>query len=286
MYEILEKEQLTPDICRMKVKAPRLAKVALPGQFLIVRATENGERIPLTIADYDSEEGTVVIATQSIGTSTNKINALEVGESFIDVAGPLGKPSEFCNIDIPKDAYYCFIAGGLGAAPIYPQAKYLHEKGIHCDVILGARSSVNLVYKKELEQVCDKVYVCTDDGSEGFHGLVTAQLEKAVKEDGKKYTQAVAIGPMIMMKFATLTASSLNIPVIVSLNTLMVDGTGMCGACRITVDGVTRFACVEGPEFDGTKVDFAEALSRGRIYSDLEKASLEEYHKCKIGRGK
>lgn len=285
MYKILEKDLLNPVVCRMKVQASRLAKVALPGQFLIVRAAEKGERIPLTISDYDPEEGTVTIVTQRVGTSSNRICDLEVGDSFIDVAGPLGKASEFCFNQIPEDAYYCFIAGGVGAAPVYPQAKWLHERGVRCDVILGARNSELLIYKEELASVCDTLYVCTDDGSEGFHGLVTTQLEKAVKEDGKAYTQVVAIGPMIMMKFATAAASSLGLPVIVSLNTLMVDGTGMCGACRITVDGVTRFACVEGPEFDGTKVDFAESLSRGRIFSDLEKSATEEYHKCKIGRG-
>lgn len=286
MFEILQKSDLNPVVCQMKVQAPRLASVALPGQFLIVRATEKGERIPLTISDYNREEGTVTIVTQRVGVSSNKICDLEVGDSFIDVAGPLGKASEFCNEAPGEGAHYCFIAGGVGAAPVYPQAKYLHDMGVKVDVILGARNRELLIYKEELASVCDTLYVCTDDGSEGFHGLVTTQLEKAVKEDGKNYTQVVAIGPMIMMKFATQTASALGLPVIVSLNTLMVDGTGMCGACRITVDGVTRFACVEGPEFDGTKVDFAEALSRGRIYSDLEKAAMEEYHKCKIGRGK
>ena len=287
MYEIITKEMLTPTICRMKVQAPRLASAALPGQFLIVRATENGERIPLTISDYDKEAGTITIVTQQIGASSSEIISFEEGESFKDVVGPLGIPSDFTEMpeEELKGQRYIFIAGGVGTAPVYPQVKWLHERGVAVDVIVGAKTKDLVIYKEEMEAVCDNLYLCTDDGSAGFKGLVTAMLEKLVLEEGKKYTQAVAIGPMIMMKFATLTAKKLELPIIVSLNTLMVDGTGMCGACRVTVAGKTRFACVEGPEFNGYDVDFDEAMRRQRMYKS-EEIEANEHHKCRIGRGK
>ncbi|MGM9735759.1 MAG: sulfide/dihydroorotate dehydrogenase-like FAD/NAD-binding protein [Candidatus Cryptobacteroides sp.] len=285
MYEIISKEMLTPTICRMKVNAPRIASSAMPGQFLIVRATEHGERIPLTISDYDNEEGSVTIVTQQIGASTTEICAMEAGEAFADVVGPLGVPSEFTGMSAEQLAgeRFIFIAGGVGTAPVYPQAKWLHERGVAVDVIVGAKNSGLVIYKDEMEKVCDNLFICTDDGSEGFKGMVTALLEKLVVDDGRKYTQAVAIGPMIMMKFTTLTAKKLGLPITVSLNTLMVDGTGMCGACRVTVAGKTRFACVEGPEFNGYDVDFDEAMRRQGMYRSEE---LEAGHKCKIGRGK
>ncbi|MBR4298864.1 MAG: sulfide/dihydroorotate dehydrogenase-like FAD/NAD-binding protein [Bacteroidales bacterium] len=287
MYEIITKEMLTPTICRMKVHAPRLAASALPGQFLIVRATENGERIPLTISDYDKEAGTVTIVTQQIGASSSEIISFEEGESFRDVVGPLGIPSDFTEMPLEelRKQKYIFIAGGVGTAPVYPQVKWLHDRGVAVDVIVGAKTKDLVIYKEEMEAVCDNLYICTDDGSAGFKGLVTAMLEKLVTEDGKAYTQAVAIGPMIMMKFATLTAKKLQLPVIVSLNTLMVDGTGMCGACRVTVAGKTRFACVEGPEFNGYDVDFDEAMRRQGMYK-AEEVEANEHHKCRIGRGK
>ena len=287
MYKIITKEMLTPTICRMKVEAPRLAAAALPGQFLIVRATENGERIPLTISDYDKEAGTVTIVTQQIGASSSEIISFEQGESFKDVVGPLGIPSDFTEMSAEelKGQRYIIIAGGVGTAPVYPQVKWLHERGVAVDVIVGAKTKDLVIYKEEMEAVCDNLYLCTDDGSAGFKGLVTAMLEKLVNEDGKKYTQAVAIGPMIMMKFATLTAKKLELPIIVSLNTLMVDGTGMCGACRVTVAGKTRFACVEGPEFNGYDVDFDEAMRRQGMYK-AEEVEANEHHKCRIGRGK
>jgi NAD(P)H-flavin reductase len=271
----------------MKVHAPRLAAAALPGQFLIVRATENGERIPLTISDYDKEAGTVTIVTQQIGASTSEICSYEVGDAFADVVGPLGIPSDFTEMSAEELAgkKYVFIAGGVGTAPVYPQVKWLHERGVAVDVIIGAKTKDLVIYKEEMEAVCDNLYICTDDGSEGFKGLVTAMLEKLVNEDGKVYDQAVAIGPMIMMKFTTLTCKKLELPVIVSLNTLMVDGTGMCGACRVTVGGKVRFACVEGPEFDGYLVDFDEAMRRQRMYATEEK-DASEHHACRIGRGK
>lgn len=286
MFEILSKEMLTPAICRMEVSAPRLAQFAQPGQFLIVRADEKGERIPLTISDYDRERGTVTIVTQRIGASSADIIAHETGESFSDVVGPLGLPSEFIKMTEEQlhSARYVFIAGGVGTAPVYPQVKWLHEHGAAVDVIIGARNKDLLIYTDEIGSVCDNLYVCTDDGSEGFHGVGTAMLEKLVSE-GRQYTQAVAIGPMIMMKFSTLTCRKLGIPVTVSLNTLMVDGTGMCGACRVTVGGRTRFACVEGPEFDGYEVDFDEAMRRQGQYK-AEEAEAMEKHQCKIGRGR
>ena len=287
MYRIVSKEMLTPTICRMKVEARRLASAALPGQFLIVRADEQGERIPLTISDYDKDAGTITIVTQKIGASTSEICSYDAGESFADVVGPLGVPSDFTEMPLEdiKGRRYVFIAGGVGTAPVYPQVKWLHERGAAVDVIIGAKTKDLIIYKEEMQAVCDNLHICTDDGSEGFKGLVTALLEKLVTEDGKKYDQAVAIGPMIMMKFATLTCKKLELPVIVSLNTLMVDGTGMCGACRVTVGGKVRFACVEGPEFDGYLVDFDEAMRRQRMYN-TEERDASEHHVCRIGRGR
>ena len=285
MFKIVQKEMLTPTICRMVVEAPRLAAAAKPGQFLIVRADEKGERIPLTISDFDIEKGTVTIVTQPIGASTEDIVSFEAGESFADVVGPLGNPSDFIGMSSGELAasYFIFIAGGVGTAPVYPQAKWLHEHGAKVDVIIGAKTASLLIYKEEMAAVCDHLHICTDDGSEGFHGMVTALLEKLVN-DGNKYTQAVAIGPMIMMKFTTLTARKLGLPIVVSLNTLMVDGTGMCGACRVTVAGKTRFACVEGPEFNGYDVDFDEAMRRQGQYR-TEEGEARENHVCRIGRG-
>ena len=287
MYRIVKKDMLTPIICRMKVEAPRLAAAAQPGQFLIVRADEKGERVPLTISDYDKVAGTVTIVTQKIGASTSEICSYEEGDAFADVVGPLGIPSDFTEMPAEELAgkKYVFIAGGVGTAPVYPQVKWLHERGVAVDVIIGAKTKDLVIYKEEMQAVCDNLYICTDDGTEGFHGLVTGMLEKLVNEEGKQYDQAVAIGPMIMMKFATLTCKKLNLPVIVSLNTLMVDGTGMCGACRVTVGGKVRFACVEGPEFDGYLVDFDEAMRRQRMYV-TEERDASEHHVCRIGRGK
>lgn len=287
MYKIVSKEMLTPIICRMKVEASRLARAAEPGQFLIIRADEQGERVPLTISDFDKESGTVTIVTQKIGASTAEICSYEEGDCFADVVGPLGIPSDFVEKQ-PEELqgkHYIFIAGGVGTAPVYPQVKWLHERGVAVDVIIGAKTKDMVIYKTEMEKVCDNLYICTDDGSEGFKGLVTTMLEKLVTEEGERYDQAVAIGPMIMMKFATLTCKKLDLPVIVSLNTLMVDGTGMCGACRVTVGGKVRFACVEGPEFDGYQVDFDEAMRRQRMYSEEER-DANDHHKCRIGRGK
>ena len=277
MYKILKKEMLTPNICKMVVEAPMLAEAALPGQFLIVRADEKGERVPLTISDYDAAAGTVTIVTQSIGASSIMINSMEEGECFADVVGPLGNPSEFVYWDEQKikDFRFVFLAGGVGSAPVYPQAKWLKEHGADVTVILGARTKDLLIYVEDLRSVSTTLEIATDDGSFGFKGNIPALMEDLVVNRGEKYTQCVAIGPMIMMKFSTLMASKLGIPITVSLNTLMVDGTGMCGACRVSIGGKTKFACVDGPEFDGTLVNFDEAMRRQRQYVPQEKETAE-----------
>lgn len=282
MYKIVEKEMLAPTISKMVVEAPMVAKAALPGQFLIVRTDEKGERIPLTISDYDVEKGTVTIVTQGIGASTMKLNDMSEGDFLADVVGPLGNPSDFVEWDPAtlKSTSFVFLAGGVGSAPVYPQAKWLREHGANVTVILGARNKDLLIYVEDLRKVSDKLEICTDDGSFGFQGNIPAFLEHLVVNEGRKFDRCVAIGPMIMMKFSVLMASKLNIPVVVSLNTLMVDGTGMCGACRVTVGGKTRFACVDGPEFDGTKVDFDEAMRRQKQYSAQEAQEKEKYCAC------
>ena len=284
MYKIVKKEFLNPITCLMEVEAPRVAKAAKPGQFLIVRATADGERVPLTVCDYDKEKGTVTIVIQIIGASSRVICALEAGDSLVDVVGPLGQPSEFMHQETSEimQQRYIFIAGGLGVAPVYPQAKDLHDLGAKVDIIIGAKNKELLIMKDEMAAVCDNLHICTDDGSAGEKGLVTEMLAKLI-ESGEKYTQAIAIGPMIMMKFVTLTAKKYELPLIVSLNTLMVDGTGMCGACRVTIGGKTKFACVDGPEFDAYLVDFDEAMRRQGMYKSQE---IERDHKCRIGIGK
>ena len=292
MFKIIEKRVLAPDIVLMTVEAPRVAGTAQPGQFVIVRADEVSERIPLTISDYDAGKGTVTIVTQGIGLSTKKINALEAGDSLANVAGPLGRPSEFTQAPLEelRGRRMLFVAGGLGIAPVYPQVKWLHERGIEADVVIGAKTKELLILVDEIRSVAGSLYVATDDGSEGFKGLVTDLIRDLVDNRGKRYDEAVTIGPMIMMKYVALTTKEYNIPTIASLNTLMVDGTGMCGACRVTVGGRTRFACVEGPEFDAHQVDFDEAMRRQTIYRSQEQAALffkkdEQHggHKCKIG---
>ena len=281
MFQILEKTMLCPTIAEIVVEAPRVAKAALPGQFLIIRDEEKGERIPLTISDSDPVRGTVTVVIQFIGASShNMVERFEAGDSYADVVGPLGNPSDFVHMSKEELAgqHYVFIAGGLGTAPVYPQAKWLHEHGVPVDVIIGARTQDLLIYTDKLAGACDNLYLCTDDGSVGFKGVGTAKLEALVAE-GVKYTKCVAIGPMIMMKFATLTCVKLGIPVVVSMNSLMVDGTGMCGACRVSVGGKTRFSCVDGPEFDGALIDWDEAMRRSRQYKPEETAAMEEYGK-------
>ncbi len=293
MFTILEKRLLAENIFLMKVEAPRVAHAALPGQFVIVRADAVGERIPLTIADFDTTEGSVTIVIQTLGLSTQKICELEVGEQLADFAGPLGRPSEFVHepIEELRKRRYIFIGGGVGTAPVYPQVKWLKEQGVEVDVIIGAKNRDMLIYTEEMERVASRLYITTDDGSAGSKGLVTAKLEELIAA-GNHYDECVAIGPMIMMKFVALTTKKYSLKTTVSLNALMVDGTGMCGACRVTVAGKTRFTCVEGPEFDAHEVDFDEAMRRQGMYRNLEQRALairkerEEGHKCRIGLDK
>ena len=271
MYSILKSEQLTDNIYLMVVEAKRVAKTCLPGQFIIVRMDEEGERIPLTICDYDREAGTVTIVFQTVGAETTRMTSLKAGDAFHDFVGPLGCPSDFVKEDIEelKKKKILFVAGGVGTAPVYPQVKWLHEHGIDADVIVGAKTKSILILEKEMEAVAGNLYVTTDDGSYGRSGMVTKTIQDLVAE-GKHYDVCVAIGPMIMMKFVCLQTKELGIPTVVSLNPIMVDGTGMCGACRVTVGGEVKFACVDGPEFDGHLVNFDEAMKRQQIYKTAE----------------
>ncbi|MCM1320340.1 MAG: sulfide/dihydroorotate dehydrogenase-like FAD/NAD-binding protein [Muribaculaceae bacterium] len=280
MYEILSKRELAPNIFEMVVNAPRVAKAAKPGQFIIVRTDELGERIPLTICDFDDKKGTVTIVTQIVGISSRKICEMEVGDAFADFAGPLGRPSDLLDIPVEelKKMNILFVAGGVGTAPVYPQVKWLHEHGVEADVIIGARNKDLFTYVEPMSKV-GRVHLCTDDGSTGFHGLVTAKLEDLVNNEGRHFDHCVIIGPMIMMKFGAMTTKKLGIPTMVSLNALMVDGTGMCGACRVSVGGKTLFTCVDGPEFDGHQVDFDEAIRRQNMYRENKKTNPET-HKC------
>ena len=272
MYKILKAEKLANKIFLMDVHAPRVASHCQPGQFVIVKMDDKGERIPLTICDYDREAGTITIVFQEVGASTIKMADLKEGDSFRDFVGPLGCPSEFVHEDLEelKKKKIVFVAGGVGAAPVYPQVKWLHAHGIEADVILGAKTKDMVILEKELEAVAGNLYVTTDDGSYGRSGMVTATLEDLVSKEGKTYDSCVAIGPMIMMKFVCLLTKKLEIPTIVSMNPIMVDGTGMCGACRLQVGDEIKFACVDGPEFDGHLVDFDQAMKRSRMYKTEE----------------
>lgn len=272
MYPIVKKELLADKIYLMDVEAPRVASSCLPGQFVIVRMDETGERIPLTICDYDKEKGTVTIVFQTVGASTERMKDLNVGDSFRDFVGPLGCPSELCiekNLEETKKKKIVFIAGGVGTAPVYPQVKWLKEHGVDCDVIMGSRTKDLLFYVEEMRKVAANLYVTTDDGTYGFHGMGTNQLQE-LADNGKVYDHCVAIGPMIMMKFVCLLTKQLGIHTIVSMNPIMVDGTGMCGACRLVVGGQVKFACVDGPEFDGHLVDFDQAMKRQQQYKTQE----------------
>ena len=280
MFTIQSKRELAPRITEMKVLAPRVAHSAMPGQFVIVRTDELGERIPLTICDYDREAGTMTIVTQAIGISSQKICDMNAGDSFADFAGPLGLPSDLTELSDEELSRLniLFVAGGVGTAPVYPQAKWLAQHGVKADVIIGAKTKSLFTYVEEMRQVAN-VHLCTDDGSEGFHGMVTALMEHLIENEGRHFDRCVVIGPMIMMKFASLTTKKYGIPTMASLNALMVDGTGMCGACRVTVGGKTRFTCVEGPEFDAHQVDFDEAMRRQNMYKGVPKTDPEK-HKC------
>ncbi len=275
MYKIVKAKKLADKIYLMDVEAPRVAKSCEPGQFIIVKMDEKGERIPLTICDYDRDAGTITIVFQSLGKSTEKMSHLKEGDYFRDFAGPLGCASEFVNEDIEtlKKKKILFVAGGVGAAPVYPQVKWLHERGIDADVIVGSKTKDMLILEKEMTEVAGNYYPCTDDGSYGHAGMVTSKIEKLV-EEGKKYDVCVAIGPMIMMKFVCLLTKKLEIPTVVSMNPIMVDGTGMCGACRLQVGNEIKFACVDGPEFDGHLVDFDQAMKRQQMYKTQEGRAL------------
>ena len=277
----------------MDIEAPRVAKASKPGQFVIVKNDEKGERVPLTVADYDVEKGTVTIVFQTVGASTQQLATFEEGDFVADFVGPLGMPSEFIEEDIEelKNKNIIFVAGGVGAAPVYPQVKWFKENGIDVDVIVGSRNKELLILEDEMRAVAKNLYISTDDGSYGFDGRVTDCLKDLVENQGKKYDHAVVIGPMIMMKFMSMLTKELNIPTTVSLNPIMVDGTGMCGACRVNVGGEIKFACVDGPEFDGHLVNFDESMRRQTMYKTQEGRAilkLEEkdtHHRVGCGCG-
>ncbi len=271
MYKILEAKELTANIFSMVVEAERVAKSCEPGQFVIVRTDADAERIPLTICDYDREKGTVTIVFQIVGAGTQYMSSLKAGDAFHDFVGPLGCPSEFVkeNIEELKKKSILFVAGGVGTAPVYPQVKWLHEHGVAVDVIVGAKTKDILILEDEMKAVAGNLYVTTDDGSYGRSGMVTQTITDLINE-GKHYDVCVAIGPMIMMKFVCKLTKELNLPTVVSLNPIMVDGTGMCGACRVTIGDEVKFACVDGPEFDGHLVNFDEAMQRQQIYKTAE----------------
>lgn len=272
MFKILKKEYLANNIWLMDIEAPRVAKSCQPGQFVIVKMDEKGERIPLTVCDYDREKGTVTIVFQSVGVSTQEMAEYEAGDSFMDFVGPLGCASELIEtpVDELKKESILFVCGGVGTAPVYPQVKWMKAHGVDVDVIIGARTKDIIILEEEMKKVAANLYIATDDGSYGFKGNGYDQINELVKNQGKKYTRVVAIGPMIMMKFVCLLTKELNIPTIVSMNPIMVDGTGMCGACRLQVGDEIKFACVDGPEFDGHLVDFDQAMRRQRMYKSEE----------------
>ena len=272
MYKILKAEKLAEKIFLMDVEAPRVARSCQPGEFVIVKMDEKGERIPLTICDFDREKGTVTIVFQIVGASTLKMSELQAGDAFQDFVGPLGQPSEFVKEDIEavKGRKYLFVAGGVGTAPVYPQVKWMKQHGIDVDVIVGAKNKDLLILEDMMKEQAGNLYITTDDGSYVRKGMVTEVIKDLVENQGKQYDVCVAIGPMIMMKFVCKLTKELNIPTIVSMNPIMVDGTGMCGACRLTVGDEVKFACVDGPEFDGHLVNFDEAMKRQQMYKTEE----------------
>ena len=274
MFEIVKKEILAPNIILMDILAPKVTINCNPGQFVILKIDEQGERIPLTICDYDRKKGIVTIVFQIVGASTKKLSKLEKGDKIQDFVGPLGNPSELINnLEEIKDKKILFVAGGVGTAPVYPQVKYLHENRILADVIIGAKNKELVILEEEMKKVANNLYITTDDGSNGKKGLVTDVIKELIN-CGKHYDICVAIGPLIMMKFVSLVTKEYEIPTIVSLNPIMGDGTGMCGACRVIVDNKVKFACIDGPEFDGHKVDFDNAMRRARMYADKEQRAI------------
>ena len=276
MYKILKAEKLAEKIFLMDVEAPRVARSCQPGEFVIVKMDEKGERIPLTICDFDREKGTVTIVFQIVGASTLKMSELQAGDAFQDFVGPLGQPSEFVKEDIEavKGRKYLFVAGGVGTAPVYPQVKWMKQHGIDVDVIVGAKNKELLILEDMMKAQAGNLYITTDDGSYVRKGMVTEVIKDLVENQGKQYDVCVAIGPMIMMKFVCKLTKELNIPTIVSMNPIMVDGTGMCGACRLTVGDEVKFACVDGPEFDGHLVNFDEAMKRQQMYKTEEDRAM------------
>ena len=275
MFKILKKEEWSPSVFAMEIEAPRVARKAKAGQFIVLRVDEEGERIPLTIADFNRETGAVLIVFQVIGASTMKLAALNVGDSIVDFVGPLGQPSE-----IEKFGTVVVVGGGIGVAPTYPIARAMKEAGNKVIAIMGAKTKDILIMEEEMKAVTDEVVVTTDDGSYGMKGFVTNAVQ-ALVDRGEKIDQITAIGPVIMMKSVADATRSLGIRTIVSLNPIMVDGTGMCGCCRVTVDGRVRFACVDGPDFDGHLVDFDELINRNSVYREREKQT-EQTHLCRL----
>jgi len=277
MFKIVAAEKLTPVIDLFRIEAPAIAKKARAGQFVIVRVDETGERIPLTLADWDAVEGTVTIVSMEVGTSTRKLGLLKAGDSVQNLVGPLGLPS-----DIEKFGTVICVGGGVGIAPIYPIARSLKQAGNKIISIIGARNKDLLFWEDRMKTVSDELIVTTDDGSYGRKGLVTEPLKE--KLDQGKIDRVIAIGPAVMMKFCSLTTKPYNVPTIVSLNSIMVDGTGMCGCCRVSVGGVTKFACVDGPDFDGHQVDWNTAFDRQKVYLKEEKDSLDKWEACQCGK--
>ena len=279
MFPIVKKRVLNETVTLMEIEAPLVARKALPGQFIIFRIDEEGERIPLTIAGYDREKGTVTIIFQKVGYTTMKLDTLNEGDALLDFVGPLGEPSHTEGV---KRA--AVIGGGLGVAIAYPQAKALHEAGCEVDLIVGFRNEHLIILKDELAAACTDLTIMTDDGSNGNKGFVTQALQ-AKLDAGKAYDEVSAIGPLPMMKAVCDLTKPKDIKTIVSMNPIMIDGTGMCGGCRVTVGGVTKFACVDGPDFDGHQVDWAEAISRSRMFRPEEQRAMEKLHKCRLTGG-
>lgn len=291
MYKILNKRELAPNVFSMEIQAPRVAKSCLPGQFVIVKVDEKAERIPLAISDYDAKNGTVTIVLQILGESTQKIVNYNVGQAFSDIAGPLGQPSILVceKLEELKKKSILFVGGGPGTAAIYPQVKWLHERGVNVDVIIGSRSKECLVLEEELKDISANLYVAIDDGNYGYNGSTTDLLVELIEKERKKYDHVVAIGPMTMMRSTSEITRKIGVKTIVSLKSIMVDGVGMCGGCRVTVGGETKFACLDGPEFDGHLVDFEEAIRRQTVYKTeegknfIEQQEKEEGHLCHVG---
>lgn len=277
-HRVLQSDWLAPEVKRLVVEAPHVTRHCGPGQFVIIRATPEGERIPLTIAHADKQAGTIVLIIQAVGASTRQLVSIEAGGQIADVAGPLGQTTEIANV-----GHAVIVGGGVGTAVIYPQATALKQLGNYVSAIMGGRSKPYVILEKELSAICDAVYPCTDDGSYGFHGFVTDRLKKLIAETDKPVGVVICAGPVPMMRAVAEVTRPLGIHTIASLNPIMVDGTGMCGGCRVQVNGNMLFACVDGPEFDAHKVDFRELSDRLTAYRDQEKHALERYQQCKCG---